>query len=520
MLLRHLGSSVHGWQRIAPGPHPWWAAGVATAALGVPLAVTLAAGQPLLAAPATFGALANLYGRTEPYARRWRTQAWTGLGLTGAVLLGGVAAALPLTGWLDVLVPALAVAVVAVVAKFVTDAVRTGPPGGLIPVFAAGTLTVEPLGFRDLPLVAVVTLTCAALAVALSCAAGVLRPDGPERNAVARALRSVLAALADPRVRPRASADLHAAWGVLSLSALGCAGRHGGWLAHAERVLDAGADPRPLSSALSALEGRGSLPSAPLTRGVRAELLGRESALPRWRAVRALRAERVLVVPALRVGIACTAAVVVASVLGLGHTYWAAVGAAAALQSQSSRNTAQRALQRSAGTLLGVGVAAVLVPLATDDARLWLLTVVCMFGVEFCMPRNYALGSVSITALSLLLTRLGTNGTGISTLIADRVADTGVGVLVGVLVAVLVRNRHAGAALEDAAGALHRSSAGHDPQALRRDLLGLREARTRLCEDDWRLPAPRAALDEAEEVGYRRLGDLLRRSGEGRNLSA
>ena len=83
-----------------------------------------------------------------------------------------------------------------------------------------------------------------------------------------------------------------------------------------------------------------------------------------------------------------------------------------------------------------------------------------------------------------------------------------------------VRNRHAGAALEDAAGALHRSSAGHDPQALRRDLLGLREARTRLSEDDWRLPAPRAALDEAEEVGYRRLGDLLRRSGEGRNLSA
>ena len=520
MILRHLGSSVHGWQRIAPGPHPWWAAGVATAALGVPLAVTLAAGQPLLAAPATFGALANLYGRTEPYARRWRTQAWTGLGLTGAVLLGGVGAALPLTGWPDVLVPAVVVALVAVVAKFVTDAVRTGPPAGLIPVFAAGTLTAAPLTFRDLPLVVVVTLACAALAVALSCAAGLLRPDGPERNAVARALRSVLAALADPRLRPRAGADLHAAWGVLSLGVLGGAGRHGTWLAHAERVLDAGADPRPLAFALEALSGRGPLPAAPVTPAVRAELEARRSVLPRWRAFRALRTDPVLVVPALRVGIACAAAALVAAALGLGHTYWAAVGAAAALQSQSSRNTTQRALQRSAGTLLGVGVAAVLVPLATDDARLWLLTVVCMFGVEFCMPRNYALGSVSITALSLLLTRLGTSGAGVSTLIGDRIADTGVGVLLGVLVAVLVRNRHAGAALEHAVDALRRSSAGHDPQALRRDLLGLREARTRLSEDDWRLSGPRANLDEAEEVGYRRLGDLLGRSGEGRNLCA
>lgn len=280
---RHLGSSVRGWRRITPGPHPWWAAAVATAAPGLPLAVTLAAHQPLLAAPATFGAMANLYGRHEPYAHRWRTQAWTGLGLTAAVLLGGAAAALPLGGWLGVLVPALLVAVVAVVAKFVTDAVRTGPPAGLIPVFAAGTLTAAPVRFPDLPLLAVVTLTSAALAAALSGAAGLRRPDGPERNAAARALRSVLAAVEDPRLRARASADLHAAWGVLVLGPAGRTGRHGAWLAHAERVLDAGAPAGPLRAALPALAGRGALPPAPVSAGVLAELRGREHALPRCR---------------------------------------------------------------------------------------------------------------------------------------------------------------------------------------------------------------------------------------------
>ena len=520
MILHHLAASTHGWRRIAPGPHPWWAAAVATTALGLPLAATLALGQPLLAAPATFGALANLYGRTEPYARRWRTQAWTGLGLTAAVLLGGLGAALPLTGWADVVVPALCIALVAAVAKFVTDAVRTGPPAGLIPVFAAGTLTAAPVSPGDLPLLAVVTLSCAALGVAISCAAGLARPDGPERNAVARALRSVLAAVTDPRLRPRASADLHAAWGVLALSPLGWAGRHGAWLAHAERVLDAGAGPRPLGPALTALAGRGPLPAAPVPPAVLAELRGRADVLPRWRAVRALRTDRVLLVPALRVGIACAAAVLLVSALGLGHSYWAAVGAAAVLQSQSAGHTAQRAVQRAAGTLVGIGVAVVLVPLATDDLRLWLLTVVCMFAVEFCMPRNYALGSVSITALSLLLTRLGTNAAGVPTLVGDRIADTVLGVLVGVLVAVLLRNRHAVPALEEAVAALRRSTAGGDALALRRDLLGLGEARARLSDDDWHPPGPRLPVEQVEEDGYRRLGELLGHSREGRNFSA
>ena len=260
MIPPHLASSLRGWRRIAPGPHPWWAATVATVAVGVPLAVTLAAGRPLLAAPATFGALTNLYGRAEPYARRRRTQAWTGLGLTAAVLLGAAGAALPLTGPLDVLVPALLVALVAAVAKFVTDAVRTGPPAGLIPVFAAGTLTAAPVTPADLPLLGAVTLGCAALAVALSGAAGLHRPDGPERNAVARALGSVLAAVEDPRAHPRASADLHAAWEVLAASPLDRAGGHGAWLAHAERVLDAGAPAAALREVLPVLAGGSPLP--------------------------------------------------------------------------------------------------------------------------------------------------------------------------------------------------------------------------------------------------------------------
>lgn len=500
MTLRaHLLRAVRGWSRITPGAHPWWAAGTATLALGLPLAATMAADVPLLAAPATFGALANLYGRHESYARRWRTQAWTGLGLVLAVLAGATSAVLPLTGWADVLVPALVVALVAAVAKFVTDAVRTGPPAGLIPVFAAGTLSAEPLRASDLPAVVVVTVACAALGVALSSAAGLWRPDGPERQAVARAVVSVLGATgapADAATRHRATVAVHAAWDVLGP---GATGPLGAWLAHAERVLHAGAPARPLRLLLAALPGRRPLPVAP------AGPVPAPQPWPRHRVLAAVRGAGHLRVPALRVGLACAAVVLVAAALGLGHVYWAAVGAAAVLQSPSAGTTVQRGVQRGAGTVVGVLLAAGLVTLATDDVRLWVLTLVCMFAVEFCMPRNYALGTVAITGLSLLLTRLGTSGAGLGGLVLDRLADTALGVVAAVVVALAVRNRAAARALEEALADL-RTAQG--PAALRGQLVAVAEARARVSDDDWRVPAPRAALD-GERDAYRRLGDLL-----------
>ncbi|MEZ0165340.1 FUSC family protein [Kineococcus sp. LSe6-4] len=499
----HLLRAVRGWARITPGAHPWWAAGTAGLALGVPLALTMAADVPVLAAPATFGALVNVYGRHETYARRWRTQAWTGLGLVLAVLAGAGTAVLPLTGWADVLVPALVVALVAAVAKFVTDAVRTGPPAGLIPVFAAGTLSAEPLRATDLPVVAAVTVAGAGLGIALSCAPGLWRPDGPERQVLARAVVAVLAATGrdggtgtGAADRHRATVAVHAAWDVLGPRA---AGPLGAWLAHAERVLHAGAPARPLHALLAALPGNRVLPAAP------AGPVPPAHPWPRRRVLRAVRGAGHLRVPALRVGLACAAVVLVAAALGLGHVYWAAVGAAAVLQSPSAGITVQRGVQRGAGTVVGVLLAAGLVSLATDDVRLWLLTVLCMVAVELCMPRNYALGTVAITGLSLLLTRLGGSGAGLGGLVLDRLADTALGVVVAVLVAVLVRNRSAARTLD---GALAELDAARDAAVLRGRLVALAEARARLADDDWRLPAPRAAAD-GEQDAYRRLGDLL-----------
>ncbi|WP_432503734.1 FUSC family protein [Kineococcus arenarius] len=545
--LLHLARSVRGWGRLAPGPTPWADACAALVWTAVPLALVLAAGTPLLAAPATFGAMAGVYGRAEPYARRWRTQAAAGVVMSAALLAGALAGiagrALPVGGWGAEVVPALVVAVVALLAKLLSDAVRTGPPGGLMPVFAAGTLAHTPLTAADLPAVVLVALACAAFAAAVSAAPGLRRPDGPERDAVARALGAVLAAVHDPAAHGAAALAVHRAWDVLAPGAARTAGDPTGparWLAHAERLLHAAAGPAPTAgtvpaprrrvlaadvdaarAALSALRGRGPLPPVPARAGALAEVLGHGATGDgRLRAIAdALRPASVLHAPALRVGAACAVSAVLAAAAGLGHTYWAAVAAAAALQSPSLGVTTRRAVQRSLGTLAGLVLAALLVPLATGDASLWASTVACMFLVELLMPRNLALGTVPITALSLLLTRLGSTATPLESLAGDRVLDTLLGVAIGVVAALAVRNRHARTHLERALGAVARSSAAGDAAALRHDLAVLRDAHDLLADDSWGARAgaatgPTATVDpervqRAERDGYRRLGELL-----------
>ncbi|WP_432483777.1 FUSC family protein [Kineococcus esterisolvens] len=540
MLAAHLARSARGWRRVAPGPVPWGDACAAAVWTAVPLGVVLAAGGALLAAPATFGAVAGLYGRTEAYAPRRRTQAAAGVVMAAAVLAGalaGIAArALPVDGWAGEVVPALVVAVVALLAKLLSDAVRTGPPGGLMPVFAAGTLAHTPVTAADLPAVVLVALASAAFAVAVSAAPGLRRPDGPERDAVARALGAVITAVREPAAHGPAALAVHRAWDVLAPGADRAAGDPASparWLAHAERLLHAAAGPgtaagpvpapraRVLAAdvdaarvAVAALRGRAPLPPVPARPGARAEVLGH--GLPaggRSRAVAAaLRPASVLHAPALRVGLACALSAVLAAAAGLGHTYWAAVAAAAALQAPSLGVTTRRAVQRALGTLAGLVLAALLVPVAGGGVPLWAATVACMFLVELLMPRNLALGTVPITALSLLLTRLGAGAVPLDRLLGDRALDTLLGVAVGVLAAVAVRNRHARPHLERALRDVARSAAAGDAAALRRDLIVLRDAHDALEDDSWDRRAAAAAADRvrrAERDGYRRLGELL-----------
>lgn len=107
------------------------------------LIAVVIAGHTELAPAAAFGGMTAVHARFEPYPVRARVLAVIGAGLTLAVGLGGAVSA---AGW-GPLPVAILVAVVAAVAKLLTDGIRSGPPGGLMFVFAVGTTSAFPVSW-------------------------------------------------------------------------------------------------------------------------------------------------------------------------------------------------------------------------------------------------------------------------------------------------------------------------------------------------------------------------------------
>ena len=154
--------------------------------MGVPLLVLLVTDHLDLLAFAAFGGFTSLYARNEPYRLKAKLLAVTAVTLVLAVAAGTSVAALSDS----VLASSLVVALVAGLTKLVSDSVRTGPPAGLMPTFACAVCAELPLQPRDIG-TAVAVATAAAGWSWLVCMAGwTVRPHGPERVAVARALEA------------------------------------------------------------------------------------------------------------------------------------------------------------------------------------------------------------------------------------------------------------------------------------------------------------------------------------------
>ncbi len=132
----------------------------------------------------------------------------------------------------------------------------------------------------------------------------------------------------------------------------------------------------------------------------------------------------------------------IATGLGIGHPYWAVVGAVVPLSARALLPQLVRGVQRLIGTALGLLVAAVL--LALDPRGLVLVVVVVLLqGVaELLIGRNYALALVAVTPLALLVGHLAAPSPA-GPLLADRAVETVVGVAVGVLAGWLTRDRSA-----------------------------------------------------------------------------
>lgn len=135
-----------------------------------------------------------------------------------------------------------------------------------------------------------------------------------------------------------------------------------------------------------------------------------------------------------------------ATTLGIGHPYWAMVSAAVPLAARDLVPQVVRGVHRVVGTLVGLGVAAVLLALDPGGLVLILVVVALQATAELLVGRNYAVALVAITPLALLMVHLAAPVPS-SVLLRDRGVETVLGVEVGLVMGWLTRSPAPGSRL-------------------------------------------------------------------------
>ncbi|MFD8849291.1 FUSC family protein [Streptomyces sp. NPDC059604] len=523
-------------------------------ATAVPDLVLLAVDRIDLVMYTMAGSLCALYGHNLPYARRARAVAGVVVSMVIGMAISLVTASLTSS-------TAVLIAVGAVLAagqKTLCDATRIGPPGPVIFTFVTSAALFAPQRLGQVPGHLALTLAAGAIAWLVAVGPVLIRREGPERRATARALDAAAAHLADPgpRTRHAAAAAVHAAWQSLLAAGHPTPTRRAleRLVVHAETAT-AGAvpdtfpgdlpaapvlapDPDRLRSWARQTRARGPVPTPPPAPGTSDELFGIESERAARRATGRRDARRALLrslapgSPLLPIGvralIGCALAGYVSQAAGVGRPYWAIVTAASLYQANVTLSW-NRALQRTLGNLIGVLVFAAVLPVSrTGPLALIGFCLFFGFAAEALITRNYWLGSVAVTPMALLVLEFGgTHPAG--ELIGDRVLDTVIGAGTGLLAAVLVTNRRAGGRLEKALAATELARARAvsalaeprtDPAALdaaRRGLTGslveLRDADDTAAGEWWQRALPQEQVLAAERAGHRTLAATATRQG-------
>ncbi|KFN92951.1 FUSC family protein [Tetragenococcus muriaticus] len=130
-------------------------------------------------------------------------------------------------------------------------------------------------------------------------------------------------------------------------------------------------------------------------------------------------------------------AVYLSSGLQLHNPYWMVVSCAAILQGDNLRAVMQRNAQRIFGTIIGIGIAALLLnaSLTTLEA---IVSIIILFTVsQITVSSNYALSAFFTTPMALLLASL-TKDQDVSTLLQYRFIGIALGSLLGAASALLI----------------------------------------------------------------------------------
>lgn len=437
----------------------WPFAARAALCMGIPVIVGWAMGDTTAGLMATTGAFTALYGSDRPYLNRARYLALIALSFAIAVSLGVWAQATP---WM--VVPAIAL--MAMAATFLCNALRVAPPGAYMFTLACAAGTAIHAPHLSIVHTALLVFAGGALAWCAHMIGAFFWPRGPERKAVATSAEAVaqfIEAVGTPAqdaARHNAALAMQESWTTLvshqpprprpdgTLTRLRAIGRELNLL-FADAMNATGPMPPGTAERARRLaqEAQNPHPGAERTDpghvplGHHATLESLAESLRPW--------SPALLVTA-RVGVATAIAGTIGATLGLERAYWCIAAAMLILhQGLDWARTLQRGLERMGGTLVGLLLAGAI--LVLHPGGLWLAVTLMglQFIIEMIVIRNYALAVVFITAAALTIASGGHPVPDVGHLLWVRGVDTVIGCFVGLAVFVLSTPRFATSRVPD-----------------------------------------------------------------------
>lgn len=453
--------SLAAMLRLRPGPWRLAFAVRSAAAMGGCALTGWLLGDQAAGLTATLGAFTALYGSGRPFLHRAGLLAAIAVGLAACVALGVLTAAVA-SPWPGV----FAAALIALVASFLCSALLVGPPGAYLFTLACAAATNMHGHGGDVGRIALLVLAGGAVAWALQMAGALWRPRGPEERAVAAAAAAVAdyieaSAHGPADMQRHATAIiLHETW--LTLAARQPAGLRKDGRLHRLRALS-----RELHRLFGEAIATAGQPGRDKDAAAAARAIGASARNPPpvgaadalYRPLAFIRPSEALALslrpgaPPLRIALRVGAAALLAGGLvvaaGLGRGYWAVAAAVLMLyQGLDWTRSLQRGLERTLGTFTGLGLAAALLLLRPQGPALAALVAALQFVIEIIVMRNYALATVFITPIALVIAEAAAPSTDLGLLLFDRGFDTLVGCVVGLAVLFATsRGRRPGAGL-------------------------------------------------------------------------
>lgn len=147
-----------------------------------------------------------------------------------------------------------------------------------------------------------------------------------------------------------------------------------------------------------------------------------------------------MLVHAGRYTVAIGAAGSLATLAGLGHSYWAMVAAAAPIAAADATGGLVRAVHRTVGTYGGVLLTAFLLTIDWRPLQLAVLLAALQFVGEVFVIRHYSIALVFMTPVALMMTEfVAAKPAGV--LVTDRAVETTIGAAVAFIVILLTTRR-------------------------------------------------------------------------------